>query len=173
MRIKNSYYILPFLALISLSSQNGNAQHTSTTHSIDGLIAEVHRLVSRAPGESAQLEALRNLFLPTAQLTVLNHPVDSMAVLVETVSIDEFLELLQDPYYEAGYVEYETGKIIEEYNGLATVFSSFYSKDSEGQEGRGINSYQLVYVDDRWWIANLIWTTDSNGVEIPKKYLNQ
>ena len=37
---------------------------------------------------------------------------------------------------------------------------------------RGINSYQLVYFKDRWWIVNVLWTGDRNGEPIPRKYLN-
>lgn len=59
------------------------------------------------------------------------------------------------------------------YNGIANVFQSFYGKDSENKEERGINSYQLVYFKNRWWIANLLWTGDANGVKIPKKYLRR
>ena len=85
--------------------------------------------------------------------------------------MDDFIKLMHDEYYEQGYLEYETGKTIDEYNGIANVFQSFYGKDSENKEERGINSYQLVYFEKRWWIANLLWTGDTNGVKVPKKYL--
>jgi hypothetical protein len=67
--------------------------------------------------------------------------------------------------------EYETGKVVDEYNGIAHVFQSFFAKDSENNEEKGINSYQLVYSDSRWWIVNIVWTGDSNGIKVPGKYL--
>ena len=70
-----------------------------------------------------------------------------------------------------GYIEYEISKVVNEYNGIASVFQTFYGKDSENKEEMGINSYQLVYFNHRWWIANLLWTGDNNGVKVPKKYL--
>jgi hypothetical protein len=87
---------------------------------------------------------LRDLFLPTATFTVLNNT-DSVGGLVETAKLDDFIKLMHDDYYEAGYLEYETGKTTDEYNGIAHVFQGFYGKDSENKEERGINSYQLVY----------------------------
>ena len=70
-----------------------------------------------------------------------------------------------------GYLEHETGKTINEFNGIANVFQSFYGKDSENEEARGINSYQLVYFGKRWWIVNLLWTLETDKIKIPKKYL--
>ncbi|MBD3630826.1 hypothetical protein [Cyclobacterium sp.] len=63
--------------------------------------------------------AVRNLFHPSAILTV----ADSFNA--ETVSINDFLILLKDPYYEEGYLEKEINKVVDEYNGIAQVFQSF------------------------------------------------
>lgn len=90
---------------------------------------------------------------------------------METVGLEEFVKLMHDQYYDAGFPEYETGKTVEQYNGLAVVFQSFYGKDSENREERGINSYQLVFFRNRWWIANLVWVLASRDVPIPGKYL--
>lgn len=89
----------------------------------------------------------------------------------ETVSLDEFMELLKDPYYDDHYLEYQTGKVINEYNGIANVFQSFRAKDRDGLDARGISSYQLIHLQGRWWISNVLWTGNDNGVPIPERYL--
>ncbi len=89
----------------------------------------------------------------------------------ETVTLDEFIEYLKEPYYEEGFTEYGTGKLIQEYNGIAQVFQSFYAKDSDGEEGRGIMSYQLIYHSERWWITSVLWTSNDNGVPVPEEYI--
>ena len=167
--------LLVFFILISattLTAQEKMSADTNAAKSIDGIVKEVLRLVSGEKGKTRNWEALRNLFLPTATFTVLNNS-DSIAQPVETVSLDDFIKLMHDEYYEQGYLEYEIGKTIDEYNGIANVFQSFYGKDSENREERGINSYQLVYFKNRWWVANLLWTGDTNGVKIPDKYLDK
>jgi len=167
--------LLVFFILISattLTAQEKMSADTNAAKSIDGIVKEVLRLVSGEKGKTRNWEALRNLFLPTATFTVLNNS-DSIAQPVETVSLDDFIKLMHDEYYEQGYLEYEIGKTIDEYNGIANVFQSFYGKDSENREERGINSYQLVYFKKRWWVANLLWTGDTNGVKIPDKYLDK
>ena len=45
-----------------------------------------------------------------------------------------------------------------------------YAYDSEGEEGKGLTSYQMIFKDNRWWIANILFT-GAEGVEIPPKYL--
>ena len=155
---------------MSLKAQESRSADTSAVKTIDGVIKEVLRITSREKGKAANWDAFRNLFLPTASFTVLNHD-DAFPLPAETVTLDEFIALMQDSYYEEGYIEYELGKIVNEYNGIANVFQSVYQKDSENVEVRGMNSYQLIYFEDRWWVANLVWTTDSNGVEIPEKFL--
>ena len=167
--------LLVFFILISattLTAQEKMSADTNAAKSIDGIVKEVLRLVSGEKGKTRNWEALRNLFLPTATFTVLNNS-DSIPQPVETVSLDDFIKLMHDEYYEQDYLEYEIGKTIDEYNGIANVFQSFYGKDSENREERGINSYQLVYFKKRWWVANLLWTGDTNGVKIPDKYLDK
>ena len=108
--------------------------------------------------------AVRNLFHQSAIFTVAD------STNAETVSLDDFLKLLKDPYYEQGYLEKEIHKVVDEYNGIAHVFQTFYGKDSEGSEERGINSYQLTYYGGRWWIVSLLWTIEPDSEAIPAKY---
>jgi hypothetical protein len=132
---------------------------------------EVYRIISREKGDTPDWDAFRNLFLPTVRFTVLNHD-DTFPQPVESASLEELVEMMQDPYYEEGFTQYETGRVVDEYNGIAHVFHSYYGKDSENYEERGIASYQLVYFEDRWWIVSVLWTGDSNGVPVPEKYLD-
>ena len=38
---------------------------------------------------------------------------------------------------------------------------------------RGVNAIQLVYDQGRWWIASLIWNTESDKNKIPASLLPQ
>ena len=113
---------------------------------------------------------MRTYFLPTAHFTFVGE--EDGKKLYETVGLNNFLASLTDEYYSNGYSETGKGYIIEEFNGVAHVMESFYGKDSESEEGCGVNSYQLVYSKGRWWVANMVWTMSEKGKEgIPKKYL--
>ncbi len=169
-KLKTIIIALLFILPLSIKAQDSSSADTAAVKTIDGIVNEVLRISAREKGKVPNWNAFRKLFLPTATLTVLYHDA-TFPTPLETVTVEEFIELMQDEYYEAGYTEYELGKVINEYNGIANVFQSVYQKDSEGLESRSINSYQLIYFNDRWWVANLMWTTDLNGVKIPKKYL--
>lgn len=160
------------LASTSLDAQQKMGANTIALKTIDGIVNEVLKIISVEKGQTRNWDAFRNLFLPTAHFTVHNNS-DSIPQPFETISLEEFIELLDDEYYSNGFVEYETGKVVNEYNGIANVFQSFYATDSENTEERGINSYQLIYANNRWWIANIVWTGDSNGVKVPKKYFGK
>jgi len=159
-------FFLTFAA--SLIAQDIMLSDTNAVKSIDGIAKKVLKLQSGEKGKARNWNALRNLFLPTATFTILNTG-DTLRPPTETVSLDDFIELLHDNYYEEGRLEYETGKPVDEFNGIANGFQSFYGKDSENKEARGINSYQLVYFGKRWWTANLLWTLETDKVKIPKK----
>ncbi len=164
--------ILFVLTIARLAAQNKIHADSGSVTSINGIVKEMLRLVSVEKGKQSDWERFRNLFLPTAQFTVINHS-DSISHPVETVGLEEFISLMHDPYYDNGYLEVEINKVVNEYNGIANVFQSFRGKDSKGLEENGINSYQLVYFNNRWWIANLLWTVEDNGIKIPKKYLKK
>ena len=158
-------YLLSLIFFLTVSINSlAQVQTDAPVKSIDGIIDELLDQITIEKGEQMDTTAIRNLFHPSAIFTVAD------STMAETVSLDEFLNLLKDPYYEQGYLEKEIHKVVDEYNGIAQVFQSFYGKDSEGTEERGINSYQLTYYGERWWIVSLLWTIESKSVGIPTKY---
>ena len=161
-------HLLNLLLFLTLSSNSfAQENNRAAVKTIEGIIDELLDQITIEKGEKMDTAAVRKLFHPSAILTV----ADSSSA--ETISLDDFLVLLKDPYYENGYLEKEIYKVVDTYNGIAQVFQSFYGKDSEGSEIRGINSYQLVYFEDRWWISNLTWTFETEENPIPDKYLNK
>jgi len=58
---------------------------------------------------------------------------------------------------------------------VAHVFSAYQFSLEKGGEikARGINSIQLVKNEGRWYIANVIWDTETDKEKIPLEYLRQ
>ena len=164
-------FLLSFSPQLTAPGKSIN-QGNSAVKTIDGIVNEVLHIISGKNIGKINLEAFRELFLPTAQFTVLMHDTEEAKSAVETIHLEEFLELLKDPYYEE-FEEKELHKVVDEYNGIAQVFQTYQGKDGDGYQEKGITSYQLVFIEDRWWIANLVWTGDSNGVAIPDIYLGK
>ena len=158
------YFLCIIIFLIASISSLAQENSDVSVKSIDGIIDELLDQITIEKGEKMDTTAIRNLFHPSAIFTVAD------STNAETASLDDFLTLLKDPYYEQGYLEKEIHKVVDEYNGIAQVFQTFYGKDSEGVEEKGINSYQLTYYSGRWWIVSLLWTIESKSVGVPTKY---
>ena len=158
------HFLCTIIFLTASISSIAQEKTDVTVKSINGIIDELLDQITIEKGEKMDTIAIRNLFHPSAIFTVAD------VTHAETVSLNDFLILLKDPYYEQGYLEKEIHKVVDQYNGIAQVFQTFYGKDSEGAEEKGINSYQLTYYGDRWWIVSLLWTIESKSAGIPVKY---
>jgi hypothetical protein len=152
--------LLPALSLFSLCLNLGFT--SLQAQSFETLADDLLKAVTVAPGEKIDTAMVRGLFHPKAIISVLN-PNDGH---LESVQLNAFLEFLTDPSYEEGFKEWELRKTVHHFEGIATIWQAFRGQAAAGQEVQGINSYQFVYSDGRWWIMSLVWTFDSgNGLE--------
>ena len=76
-------------------------------------------------------------------------------------------------YQFSGFWEQEIWGRTERFGNIAHRFSTYESrvgsKESE-PVGRGINSVQLAWADGRWWIASVVWDSESPVQPIPSRY---
>jgi hypothetical protein len=163
---------LHVLWLVLVFSCLGYAQQASVLKDPNEIVKETQRIISIEKGQKIDTAYFKTLFIPSATFTVVGQEDGQYAY--ETMTLNDFLVLLTDDYYSNGYFEQGTGQVLEEYNGMAQIIQSFEGMDSEGEAGKGVNSYQLVYAEGRWWIANLVWAMSyDNGKDIPKRYLSK
>lgn len=160
------------LCSILLICSFSSAQTMDVFQNVNELVNETTRVISIEKGQVIDTAYLRTLFLPTAHFSMVGQ--DNGVFMQETMDLDEFLGTLTDEYYSLGYHEESMGEIVEEYNGIAQVIQSFEGRDSDNVTGKGVNSYQLIYSEGRWWIANMVWTMSADdGKDIPIKYQNK
>lgn len=87
--------------------------------------------------------------------------------------VDGFIADARRAYAEDGFWEREIGGRTERFGNLAHRFSAYESRvGSESSEpvGRGINTIQLVRYDGRWWIASVVWDSETPDQPIPPEY---
>lgn len=144
---------------------------TTAVKSIEGITNKMIELISGDIGAERNWEAYRNLFLPRAQKMSLWKTKDGNSR-INVMGLEEFIRNSSAYYKRDGFEEYAIGLTVNEFNGIAMVFQSFYCKNLKGTyEKRGINSYQLVYSKNRWWIASTLFTNETKDSPIPDKYL--
>lgn len=162
---------LLFSCLLLSLSLDAAAQSTPPgSDSPQNIVRELLRQISIDKGEKIDLEAVKALFYPGATFSILMHDEDA-DVPLESIGLEDFVEMLDDPYYEAGFSETELLQQVDEYNGIAQVLQTTYAEDSDGQTGKTLTLLQLVEYQDRWWIMHVLWTLEDNGVMIPVNYL--
>ncbi len=139
--------------------------------SIEAITAVGLRIISGPKGQKRDMEQFKALFLPEAQLGGVFYRGDSSFVRITTVA--QFADR-NGPFYEQnGFFENQLAIRIERFGNLATAFQTYDTRYSKGGkvEARGINTYQLVYDKGRWWIASLLFTTETEQQQLPLKYL--
>ncbi len=73
---------------------------------------------------------------------------------------------------ERGFFEQEIGRVEERFENIVHAFSTYTSRwTPEGEVfQRGINSIQLMWDGERWWIVNIMWRGVGPDTEIPERY---
>ena len=139
--------------------------------SVDAIIAALYDVISGPAGEARDWDRFRSLMMPTAQLIPIVRQNGSVGTIVW--SPDEYIQQAGTYLETNGFFETETARQEERYGNLVHAFStydSFHTAEDEEPFARGINSIQLIYQDNRWWVANIAWQSEWPDLPIPPEY---
>ena len=78
------------------------------------------------------------------------------------------------PYLKKNnFYEVELSHTQERFGNVVHRFSTYESRRDPAEEpySRGINSIQLLFHDNRWWILTVMWQSESAATPIPATYL--
>ena len=140
----------------------------------EAIVQAAYEAIQRAPGEDFNWDRFRSLFLPQATL-IPNTEQAGGAFVVYTpedfIAIVDSFTVLGGPQ-DKGFAEEAIHNEVHHYGDIAQVFSTYQKHFWEDDQilGRGINSFQLVYSDNRWWIVSIIWDEEMGAGPIPKAY---
>ena len=165
---------LIYAVLLLLTPNFAQAQvDTSALKTPEGVAAKMLEFISFEKDEVKEWDEFRNLFLPGAHTLALRpQNGQSLRRQLSEMNLEEFVRYAGPGYAKTGFEEYVIGLDVKEFNGIASVFQSFYCKSLDGSyEARGVNSYQLVFLNERWWIANMMFTNESEEVKLPNELL--
>ncbi|MCB0769976.1 MAG: hypothetical protein KDC00_06180 [Flavobacteriales bacterium] len=163
----NNIALYLFVVLLgnSVHAQDHHPLDPEVAKTIEGTIGETYKIITGERGSTRNWEAFRQLFTPDAQMSVLVHDTAGRGQ-VRTFTLEAFVRNGMTYYEGNGFTESPIKTIIHEYNGIANVFQSYYAKEAELEE-EGVNSFQLIFDGERWWITSILWTSNVNGVELP------
>ena len=142
--------------------------------SIDAIIAAAYDVISGPAGKKRDWDRERSLYYPGARLIPTAKPGGNDGLAPQILDVDGFIARVEPYFAEHGFFEKEIARHIEQFGHIAHVWSTYESRHNEGDPRpfiRGINSIQLFYDGDRWWIVNIFWQQESAADPIPEEYL--
>ena len=163
--------LLFLIGTVSLS-YGQQAQLDEDVKSVDHIIAALYDVISGDPGTPRNWDRFRNLFIPEARLIpTLKNKEGKIGYRI--ITPDEYVELFSTRI-TTGFFERELHRKTERYGAIVHTFSTYETK--EKKEGpvtnRGINSIQLFFDGDRYYVTNIFWSAESMGFPLPDKYLS-
>ena len=140
---------------------------------VDGIIAALYDVISGPAGQARNWDRFRSLFVPEAKLIPTGFPEGSTRARVRFLSVEDYITGSGPSLAERGFFEREIGRVAERFENIVHAFSSYKSRRTADGDviQRGINSIQLTWDGERWWIANIMWRGVGPNVEMPAKYL--
>ena len=165
-------FLFPLLLLLLVPASAFAQIDTTSIKTIKGITDKMLEFISFEKDEVKDWDEYRNLFLPSARMTSIRPEAPRLSSQVRSMNIEEFVRYAGPNYPAKGFEEYAIGLDVQEFNGISNVFQSFYCKTPDGSyEKRGINSFQLVFLNERWWIASTMYINETDDIKLPNKYL--
>jgi hypothetical protein len=140
----------------------------------EGLVTRIYDEVSRTACASPDWAAVRSRFHPQA-VVVLRVSKDETRLM----SVDEFLGDFQAFYDRIGPEAEFTEKVISArttaYGNVAHVFVVYEAavRGSDRFPQRGLDSWQLMFQEGRWWIVSVVNDSEGAAGPLPRGLLDE
>lgn len=167
---------LPAFLLIMLFPLGAMAQTDYSDHveSIDSTIETLYSVISGEKGEARDWELFKYLFIPEARLIPSGKNAEGKSYHY-VWSPEEYVEMAGSRLEEMGFFEKEISRETDRFGNVVQLFSTYESYNSASDEepfARGINSIQLLYDGNRWWVVSIFWQAETAEYPIPSEYLD-
>lgn len=143
--------------------------------SIDAIVAALYDVISGEAGKPRDWNRMRSLFAPEGRLMAVGKRPEG-TVVMRTMTVEDYIGRNAKAFATTGFFEREAARTSEVFGQIAQVFSTYESRHAAGDAKpfqRGINSIQLVHDGKRWWIVNLVWRAEDEGLPLPERYLRK
>jgi len=168
-----SYFIV-FITFITISTTAQKKDYSEKVKTIDTTIETLYSVISGEKGETRDWDLFNYLFHKDAKLIPSGNNRQGVNG-ARFMTTTEYIETSGKWLLENGFFEKEIGRKTDRFGNIAQIFSSYESFKSEKDTKpfmRGINSIQLLYDGNRWWILNVFWQGETSEQQIPEKYID-
>lgn len=142
---------------------------TDLMSSPEGVIECLYAAITFQAGQKPNYNLMNALFHPDGRVTP---PASDTGDERKSMSVKEFVRHFDSRIQDlipVGGSEKQIDSMTVKFKGIAHVFSiyHFYAGDSAEPLARGVNSFQLIFENGRWWILSLTWDRAAAGEMLP------
>ena len=138
---------------------------------IDGIMRAFYEVISGPAGAPRQWDRDKSLYAPNAILVPAGIDPESRPFAL-VLNLQDYIRR-SEPLLAPGFFEYEIHRVTHVMGKIAHVFSTYEARRTPDGPvfKRGVNSVELVYANDRWWIVAGLWDAERDGNPIPPEFL--
>ncbi|HEU4535016.1 MAG TPA: hypothetical protein VFS00_12905, partial [Polyangiaceae bacterium] len=135
--------------------------------SVEGLMKAFYEIVNVSPEAPRQWDRDRTLYSPHLRFVAIDG-----AGRVHVWNHQEFVDDTE-PLVARGFREREIWRVTRRYGNMAHVDSTYETRQGPGGRdlSRGVNSIDAYFDGARWWIASVVWQSESARFPIPAELL--
>ncbi|MFP2912494.1 nuclear transport factor 2 family protein, partial [Pyxidicoccus sp. 3LFB2] len=141
--------------------------------SIAGLMNALYDVISGPAGQARDWQRFRSLFYPGAKMIPVRRAKAGAGPGISPITPDDYATWGVDFFNKHPFFEKETHRQVAGYGDLVNVLSAYETRDSANGPvtAKGVNSLQLVFDGQRWWVLNIAWIDEKTaGTPVPKDF---
>ena len=163
--------LMVLFPLQGTAQERPSAADPADVSTLDDIIRAYYEVVSGPAGESPDRERDRSLHIPNALVGVPGAVENGVSRLM-TMTLDDYHDQFGGVRTE-GFFEKEIHRVVKRFGSVATVMSTYASSTTpEGEPyARGVNSIQLSWDGERWWILSWFFDVERDDNPIPAEFL--
>ncbi len=146
----------------------------SDVGSLDGILKAVYDVISGDAGQKRDWDRFRSLFHKDARLIPTFQNPTTKLFDARALMPEDYVKRASATFEKEGFFESEIARTMENYGNIVHVFSTYEArrkKDDKVPFLRGINSFQLLFDGNRWYVMTIYWQAETSANPIPKEYL--
>ncbi|MFM7091357.1 MAG: hypothetical protein ACKOZZ_11180 [Bacteroidota bacterium] len=161
------------MAILLFNGNKGQDHREEVPFStIDNLISAMYHIMSGEDGTTRNWVLFRKLFRSEARINALGKDQRGQERYI-SLTVEDYIRGAEASFKKQSLKEIEIGRITEAYGDMVHVFSSYETKsaDNDAVLQRGINSIQLIYREERYWIVSLLFNPETAENPITERHL--
>lgn len=164
--------LILYSVIIAFSLRAQQTNYADDVKSADAIVGALYGVISGAPGQPRDWDRFRNLFKPEARL-IPTRKSETGELTIRAMTPEEYVQLFS-ARIASGFHEREIHRVTESFGTVMQIFSTYETKEKlDGPvTNRGINSIQLFFDGQRYYVVNIFWCAESLGYTLPEKYVN-